>query len=353
MKKNTDIIKCDRRDLNILKIACIVSVLIFLFGLGLIYLELDGTEVLCIASLYIGAGVGVVSAVRCFAAKMYLGRLEAFGYERPYNKKEYGNSLCNLPKRECKNQNENELEDFSGKKAAEPKEDFGVKRSRYVAYTCLAIWLCFIAYNVVFLVSWSFYESAEAMVLMLAIGESFWLILSLIFWLQCNPQKYKEDVEIDDARKNRYSIEASLFVIIFFLVVTIVANKSGASMVKYVYASSAAGDREKLREISYAIQEVYEELSVDGHEEWNDTYQQLTEGAVINEWNVSGDIFQQETARCLDIDDFYELDHKIKIAKGPARVFCIIDENGQIHAYLKNPIIKMTPEKLEGIIIPE
>lgn len=354
MMKNTDIIKYDRRDLNILKIACIVSVLIFLFGLGLIYLELDGTEVLCIASLYIGAGVGVVSAVRCFAAKMYLGRLEAFGYEVPYDKKDYGKMLCNLPKHEFVECEKHEMtEEPIVDSQKDDQKSMGSNRSQVLSKICLVIWLICIACNVVFLVSWSFYESAKAMVFMLAIGEAIWLILVLIFGLQSSPEKYKEDVEIDASRKNRYSIEASIFVILFFLGVTYVANNTGASMVKYIYLTSIEGDRGRLNDISYSMQEVFDTLSVNGYEEWNDTYQQLKEGVIINDWNDPKDIFQKETASRLFIDSFHELDDKIKISKGPAQIFCILDEKGQIHAYLKNPIIKATQEKLDGIMIPE
>lgn len=329
-KKDKDKIKYDKLDVQILLWVSIISGFFFVLGIWQLFQELLANAMFPFILFYLGGFVFISSLLRFYCAKIYLRRLAKGGYELPDRKKRYDGLLRNLPR---------------------TKEEIdlnGGNRSKKTAIFCLIVWGLCQLYQIMFVCSWSFYGTAKDAAIMLSVADFIWLILALLFFVQRNEKKYKEDIEIDALRKNRFTKEDALIFLCALLFATFIIKLSFASMTQYIYGNHVVMEREMLDVLQNNMAQIYEE-SKDDISSWQNTYDALSEGTDLISWGTPDDIFKQKLADYYEIQDFSEYGKRFKIAKGTPIIFCTLDEDGVFHAYLKNPIEKVTMEKLIGL----
>ena len=326
-KKDYVRIKYDRQTMNILKWTCVFATA--LFGIGLlssffdeIVVNTDGLAVVILFCLYIGAGLCVVSYGNIIAGFMYMKRLKKYGYVIPEKKKEYDGKLENLPK-------ENDVTQTSV---------FG-KHSKYCFVACLLIFAIFFILDIKYLITWGFMKvNCKAMFIMCLIFYLIWIVFALILKTQSNGEKYRDDVETDTSRKERWSIEQVIFTIVILVLLSLFANYTAHSMTKYFFEGMIDYDMVQADTIRCAVvNAISQHTDESGAVIIDETYNELCEGVDITTWGIPADELQEIIAREMQVDDFSQLNDYFKLADGDAEIFVkIVDDNVTVR--LLNPV---------------
>lgn len=324
------LIKYDNKTVKLINILSKVAAVIFLVACYL-------AETVWPEAGAIALPAGFVLIILCayhWCGKQYLKRLHKFGYIVPENSKEYDSLLERLPKAEVKQ--------IDG----EPYN----RRSKVFWMFCMIIFVAMLAVNVWYYCSWSFMkDNAIFMVVVLVVADLFWLFAALRFRKQMSNDAYKEDVEIDKNRKNRMSLEYAVLLFVIMMLLTGFVKTTAHSMTKYIYNAWVDADRDEVRKIQSALEQVYDELialetveqdGVGGNEittadNWEVSKAQLAEGVDITNWGAPQDVYQEKVAEYLGISNFAELKGDFRAAKGDAVLYAKL-ESGSIRVSLPN-----------------
>lgn len=302
-------IKYDKYSMSIVRKAAIVFTLIFIFGIILTFAEIERTELIWLFSLYIGGGVSVACYVALGCSIAYFARLKKHGYVIPENRKDYDNRLENLPR--------------------ESEESIREKRnshSRLLSNISLIIFGIFLVLDIRYYVYWKCQgESAKSMFVMCLLFYMVWIFFAVFTRVQCNPEKYRDDVEIDDTRKERTNIEQGIFVYIVFFLLSLFANATANSMTNYIFQEGISEDLEQARMyqgiFENAMDAYRNEEGKLNYKDWENTFEQLKKGVDITTWGIPSDALQQSIADSFEIDDFAYLKGDFKSADGDAQIF--------------------------------
>ena len=218
-------IKFDNITAKTAKYCALIFTVLLLIGLAFSFLEIPGTEVFYIMTVYTGVLVGLPCSVVVLAAKLYFARLRAYGYEIPDNKKKYGNNLNNLPK------------------TREAGSSLFAKHSRIGMRMYFACFVLFLVVDVMYLIKWHFMKDICIFLFTVCLVlDSVWLVLAVIMRRQMNPEKYRDDVECDKTRKERLNLENIIVFAIFWAIVCALVSNLAASTTKYMYKTQM-GDK--------------------------------------------------------------------------------------------------------------
>lgn len=218
-------IKFDNITAKTAKYCALIFTVLLLIGLVFSFLEIPGTEVFYIMTVYTGVLVGLPCYVVVLAAKLYFARLRAYGYEIPDNKKTYGNNLNNLPK------------------TREAGSSLFAKHSRIGMRMYFACFVLFLVVDVMYLIKWHFMKDICIFLFTVCLVlDSVWLVLAVIMRRQMNPEKYRDDVECDKTRKERLNLENIIVFAIFWAIVCALVSNLAASTTKYMYKTQM-GDK--------------------------------------------------------------------------------------------------------------
>ena len=210
-------IKFDNITAKTAKYCALIFTVFLLIGLVFSFLEIPGTEVFYIMTVYTGVLVGLPCYVVLFAAKLYFARLRAYGYEIPDNKKIYGNNLNNLPK------------------MREAGSSLFAKHSWIGMWMYFACFVLFLVVDVMYLIKWHFMKDICTFLFTVCLVlDSVWLILAIILRRQRNTEKYRDDVECDKTRKERLNLENIIVFAIFWAIVCAVACIQAVTTTKYM-----------------------------------------------------------------------------------------------------------------------
>lgn len=210
-------IKFDNITAKTAKYCALIFTVLLLIGLVFSFLEIPGTEVFYIMTVYTGVLVGLPCYVVVLAAKLYFARLQAYGYEIPENKKTYGNNLDNLPKTHGAG------------------SSLFAKHSRIGMWMYFAFFVLFLVVDVMYLIKWHFMKDICTFLFTVCLVlDSVWLILAMIMRRQMNPEKYRDDVECDKTRKERLNLENIIVFAIFWVIVCAVACIQAVTTTKYM-----------------------------------------------------------------------------------------------------------------------
>lgn len=219
-------IKFDNITAKTAKYCALIFTVFLLIGLVFSFLEIPGTEVFYIMTVYTGVLVGLPCYVVVLAAKLYFARLQAYGYEIPENKKTYGNNLNNLPKTHgagC---------------------SLFAKHSRIGMWMYFAFFVLFLVVDVMYLIKWYFMKDICTFLFTVCLVlDSVWLILAIILRRQRNTEKYRDDVECDKTRKERLNLENIIVFAIFWAIVCALVSNLAVSTTKYMYKTQM-GDKQ-------------------------------------------------------------------------------------------------------------
>ena len=319
VKKQKEVrIKYDKQSLHTLKWTAIAATILFVVGLVFMFLDISGIEVLVLFSLYIGAGLAVISCFSLFAGWLYMKRLKGYGYEIPERKSDYDGKIENLPKI-----NHIDCTSIYG------------KHSKWCARACMILFAIFFILDVCFFLKWKFMkENCKSLFVLCLIFYFVWIIFALALKKQGNQGKYRDDVELDMMRKERWSLEQILFTMLILCLLSLFANYTAHSMTGYIFRTMIEHDRVQAdivcKDVVSAIEE-YRDVQN------SKTYAELCEGIDITTWGAPEDELQELLAETMSMDDFSLLRDDFKVSDGDARIFVKVMD-GKVTVRLLNPI---------------
>lgn len=316
-------IKYDKNTNKILLILTVISGLFAVAGIVCSFIKLERSGLFVLAGICLGGGLFLFSGLHLLSGLCYVHRLKRHGYEIPYNKRDYHNDLRNVP---CN----------GGQSSIPNNREHGNKESRVLFLIYMSIWFIANGWNIYYIVYWYRYVDTVATFLLCAqvILDLYWLISAIVFLRQTSMEKYRDDVETDDARKERTSVEKGVMQGIVMLIVMCIIKTVLINMSDYICHSRAEHDQlflEMLQEeINLAIQE--ETILAD-----SDSYRQMTMGCYISDWGKPEDEFSRTIAERLGISDFSELEDHIYHSDGKPEIYVKISE-GKVLIQMDNPI---------------
>lgn len=311
-------IKYDKQSMRLLKATAIAATILFVVGLVLMFLEISGTEILVLLSLYIGAGLAAFSYLSLLAGWLYMRRLKGYGYEIPERKSDYDGKIENMPKI-------NHVDATS----------IYSEHSKWCARACILFFGVFFILDVCFFLKWKFMkENCKALFVLCLFFYLIWVIFALALKKQSNREKYRDDVESDTTRKERWSLEQILFTMLILCLLSMFANYTAHSMTRYIFNTMIEHDMVQAdivcRDIVCAIEECSDVTN-------NKTYGELCEGIDITTWGAPEDELQISLSGAMSIDDFALLRDDFKVSDGDARIFVKVTD-GRVTVRLLNPI---------------
>lgn len=322
-------IKYDAKTVRLLRVLCKIAAVVFLVSAFLA--EKVWVEV---GMIVLPAGLILVFLiVYHWCGKQYLKKLNSEGYIIPERAADYGGVLENLPRTEIK---QLEPESYN-------------RRSKVLWIICMFAFFILLAIAVYFCYCWSFMkDNVPVALLILGVPGLLWLIFALVFRKQMSNEKYKEDVEIDNCRRDRLSLGPAIVFIVILFWGSWGAILLADAMMKYVYNARVEASRDEVRNVHFALEQTYDEMLAlekesvvsTGYEEvlradWESSVKQLETGVDITEWGVPQDVYQEKVAEYLGISNFAELKDDFSVAKGDAILYAEL-KDGMIRVSLPN-----------------
>ena len=321
MKKQKEVrIKYDKQSMKILMGTFIVAMLLLVIGIVLLSMKVSGTEIFILLTLYLGGVLAVFSLAGLLAGFLYMKRLKKYGYEIPVKKSDYDEKIENLPKTS----------------EAEGTSLFSV-HSKWSCRACVLLFFFFLILDVLYYVKWKFMGDGSLFVLCFFF-YLIWLIFALALKKQSNGKKYRDDVEPDASRKERWSLEQVVFTMFVLFLLSLYANYTAHSMTEYIFRTWIDHDLDQVKIVGRGVMGTILEYQ-DENEMMlcKDTYEKLCEGVDITTWGVPQDELQTMLADSMGIDDFSLLCDDFRLSDGDAQVFVkIAGENVTVR--LLNPI---------------
>ncbi|MDD6656038.1 MAG: hypothetical protein PUE95_01850 [Lachnospiraceae bacterium] len=321
MKKQKEVrIKYDKQSMKILMGTFIVAMLLLVIGIVLLSMKVSGTEIFILLTLYLGAGLAVFSLAGLLAGFLYMKRLKKYGYEIPIKKSDYDEKIENLPKTSM----------------VEGTSLFSV-HSQWSCRACVLLFFFFLILDVLYYVKWKFMGD-ESLFVLCFFFYLIWLIFALALKKQSNGKKYRDDVEPDASRKERWSLEQVVFTMFVLFLLSLFANHTAHSMTEYIFKSWIEHDVVQINIVGQGVMGAISEYQ-DENETMlcKDTYEKLCEGVDITTWGVPKDELQTMLADSMGIDDFSLMRDDFRLSDGDARIFVQISgENVTVR--LLNPI---------------
>ena len=256
-------------------------------------------------------------------------RLKKHGYEVPENKKDYDSLLELLPHQE--------------QEVDEDTKEMCNKTSLALGIGSLITLLVLFGIDVWFVAEWySYYKSEIIFVLsLISVIDVVLLVYCIIFLRQKDEKRYKDDVEIDENRKNRMPLVEGILTIFILLVLSGAVKHTAHSMTNYVFKARVSADIETVQNIRQSLVTTYvltEAKETDAL--WEERKNELMQGVDITTWGVPEDEFQKEVANIIGISDFTQLKEDFRTSDGDAIVYVQIVED-VLRVELKNPIDKV------------
>lgn len=316
-------IKYDLHTIKILKITTLIS--FFFFATAILVPNLLKGNVFAIYyflfGFYIGGGVFIFSFLNLISGIFYVKRLRKHGYEVPHNRKDYDNRLEQLPR---------QTEDMAN-------TTFWWCGAIGIIY--MVIFLLGELWNTGYYVSWCFMkDNAVVITFFLAIFDLLWLVVGIRYWRQRNNELFRDDVEVDPARKERWPLELAIVLGLIMLVFTCVAKTSGQSMTRYIFASYVATDHNLVCD----IRETLENELLDSEDEVQTEQLRtiLKQGVYLTEFDTSDLPCVKRVKESLGFDSFEAVNARFRVADGDAKVYVTM-EGETVVVTLENPISKV------------
>ncbi len=323
MRKHKEVrIKYDKQSMTILKGTAILATILFVVGLILMLIEISGTEVIMLLALYIGGGLAFACYTALVAGWLYMKRLKRYGYKIPENKSHYDGKIENLPK--LINVEETSIYSL---------------HSKWCSRACALIFAVFFVLDVLYFLKWKFMkDNCKSLFVLCFLFYLIWIIFAFALKKQSNKEKYRDDVEIDTARKERWSLEQILFTMIILCLLSLFANYTAHSMTGYIFNTMVEHDIVQadivLRGVAGAVREC-EAVTCE------ESYTELREGVDITTWGVPKDELQILIAEAMSIDDFSFMRDDFKVSDGDAQIYVKITDD-KVIVRLLNPIAEVS-----------
>jgi len=328
------LIRYDKHQCKQSFICTIVFFALAVFSSVIVYfgdvIEFSDLLMIIVLLVYLCSGPALLYSVyQLLSGISYLKRLKKHGYEVPENKKDYDSLLELLPHQE--------------QEVDEDTKEMCNKTSLALGIGSLITLLVLFGIDVWFVAEWySYYKSEIIFVLsLISVIDVVLLVYCIIFLRQKDEKRYKDDVEIDENRKNRMPLVEGILTIFILLVLSGAVKHTAHSMTNYVFKARVSADIETVQNIRQSLVTTYvltEAKETDAL--WEERKNELMQGVDITTWGVPEDEFQKEVANIIGISDFTQLKEDFRTSDGDAIVYVQIVED-VLRVELKNPIDKV------------
>lgn len=329
------LIRYDKRQCRQSFIFTIVFLILTVFSCVMVHFDYvsDSEDLLMIIIffVYLCSGPALFYSIyQLLSGISYIKRLKKHGYQVPENKKDYDSLLELLP---------HQVQEA----VDEDTKEMCNKASLVLGISSLGGLLVLLGIDVWFVVEWySFYKSEIAtMIGLISVIDVVLLIYCIFFFRQRNEKQYKDDVEMDENRKNRMPLVEGILTILILLVLSGAVKNTAHSMTNYLFGTRVSTDIETVQNVRQSLVTAYVLMEVQRKDaSWEERKNELMQGVDITTWGVPEDEFQREVANILGISDFTQLKEDFRTSDGDAVVYVQIVEN-VLKVELKNPIRKV------------
>lgn len=242
-------IKYDIPSVKRYRLAMVFSAVFTVLGIAMICsdgsivsdVDLGLFVILFFVGLYVGMPLFIYFLYHTLSGMAYLKRLEMHGYEMPRDRCIYDNMLEHLPKVDSLEQEEHK------------KQFLGSKTSKMLLIVSICVAVFMLGCTIYYISKWYYIgEDAMALFVLQLIEDAFWMWPICVFYKQMDMQKYKDDVELDGNRKNRFDIVNGLGIILILGLIALGIKCSAHSMTAYINSSRRETD------VMYQINNVYD-----------------------------------------------------------------------------------------------
>ena len=242
-------IKYDIPSVKRYRLAMVFSAVFTVLGIAMICsdgsivsdVDLGLFVILFFVGLYVGMPLFIYFLYHTLSGMAYLKRLEKHGYEIPRDRCIYDNMLEHLPKVDSLEQEEHK------------KQFLGSKTSKMLLIVSICVAVFMLGCTIYCISKWYYIgEDAMALFVLQLIEDAFWMWPICVFYKQMDMQKYKDDVELDGNRKNRFDIVNGLGIILILGLIALGIKCSAHSMTAYINSSRRETD------VMYQINNVYD-----------------------------------------------------------------------------------------------
>lgn len=326
-------IKCDRRQMKAYTKALFITGIIFLLALIIMHVDSEwlwnkwfstGLMLVSLYGLMLGGLVLILLIYLVLDGVTYFRRLEARGYEIPDDKRQYDSMLELLPR-------------TNGEWIVESEETVKNKTSKVLLVLCVLVYLVMLGLTIWYYRKWSFIgDDALFMLVIQLVTDVLWICPIRLFYKQMDSLKYKDDVEIDAARKNRLHWVDGLVLILVLAGASLLVKNTAHNMSEYMYQTWMSQDEKRIGGIRDVFEVAYIDPAISKDDEsWRETMAALEEGVDITTWGVPEGEYQEAVAMMLEITDFSSLKSSFQSTDGPAIVYVKM-ENGNFVVELRN-----------------
>lgn len=237
-------IKYDIPSVKRYRLAMVFSAVFAVLGIAMICsdgsivsdVDLGLFVILFFVGMYVGMPLFIYFLYHTLSGMAYLKRLEMHGYEMPRDRCIYDNLLERLPKADGLEREES---------AEQPGQFPYNKTSKILFIVCICVAVFMLGCTAYYIAKWYFMgEDAIALFVLQLIEDVFWLWPIWTFHKEMDIKKYKDDVEIDSSRKNRFDIVNGLALIIILGVIALGIKYTAHSMTAYIYRSMREPDEQ-------------------------------------------------------------------------------------------------------------
>lgn len=341
-------IKCDRRQMKAYTKALFITGIIFLLALIIMHVDSEwlwnkwfstGLMLVSLYGLMLGGLVLILLIYLVLDGVTYFRRLEARGYEIPDDKRQYDSMLELLPR-------------TNGEWIVESEETVKNKTSKVLLGLCVLVYLVMLGLTIWYYRKWSFIgDDALFLLVIQLVTDVLWICPIRLFNKQTDNRKYKDDVEIDAARKNRLHWVDGLVLILVLAGASLLVKNTAHNMSEYMYQTWMSQDEKRIGGIRDVFEVAYIDPAISKDDEsWRETMAALEEGVDITTWGVPEGEYQEAVAMMLEITDFSSLKNSFQSTDGPAIVYVKM-ENGRFAVELMN-LYEVADRRILAISVP-
>lgn len=235
-----------------------------------------------------------------FSGKSYLKKLEEVGYEVPYNRKDYGNLLVNLPTT----------------REIDPQDQGRDRNSLYLACLTIAGMVIILLFGLDYWLKWRLLsDTIGFMLICIVILAGLWAIGAYTYYRKSDNTKYR-DFYIIDSRKERKTFADGIGTLIIVGAISAFCVSCAFSMTQYVAKARISYDQEYISVWLDDISNFYAENMYCHEDEWPDSYQKFEDGTYFLEENWNEDMFVRMFMSNQGVGHIGELQDKLRARDG-------------------------------------
>ena len=234
-RKRSGEIRYDKRILRALLITGVVLLVIVISVIPWMLISIRDLPSNSFLDLYMAIGIAcfwpmVIIWFVYLDGKLYCSELEKAGYEIPYDRKQYGKQISNLPRT----------------KELEFDKEGICRYSRILSVMAGGVAIVIFGFAIKYIIQWQFVEDAVFVTICLFVLCFLWLIGFYVYRKQSDNRKYRNFYEDEDYRKIRTALFDGIIAIIFLGAISFFLVATAYSFTRYIEKTRVSADLEAI-----------------------------------------------------------------------------------------------------------